>query len=67
MTRFGEMASGVLVLGLIAAAHLATSQADSQVDPSSTGFQTFLAALCLGGWGWGVGNVIALFGHVSYI
>jgi hypothetical protein len=43
--RFMKMFCGVLVLGAVAAAHMATLQAQSQVHPGVAHFQTLLAPL----------------------
>jgi hypothetical protein len=45
MLRRMEMLGGVLILGRIAAAHVAAGFADSQVDPCVAHFQAFLAAM----------------------
>ena len=45
MLRGAEMAGGVLVLRIVAAADVAAGHADAQVDPGVAAFQAFFAAI----------------------
>jgi hypothetical protein len=44
-----EMPGRVLILRVVTAAHMATGEAEAQVDPGVTGFQAILAAVGAGG------------------
>jgi len=49
MASVAEMGGGVLVLGIIAAAHVAAGHAEPQMDPAASGPQTVLATVRAGG------------------
>jgi hypothetical protein len=44
-----EMPGRVLILGVVTAAHMATGEAEAQMDPGVTDFQAILAAIGAGG------------------
>jgi hypothetical protein len=44
-----EMPGRVFILRVVTAAHMATGEAEAQVDPGVTGFQAILAAVGTGG------------------
>jgi hypothetical protein len=62
VTRFREMLTGMLIFGIVAAADMATDQAQAQMHPGVAHLQTFLASFrCSGGHILNLGHVLASF------
>jgi len=61
-----EMPGRVRILRGVTAAHMATGEAEAQVNPAVTGFQTFLAAVCTGGDLSYLVDMCTLFCHQSF-
>jgi hypothetical protein len=62
-----KMLAGVLVLGGIAAAHVAALQAQAKVDPGVAGFDAILADVLIGAGNANLVQVSALCGHEALL